>query len=82
MSPEAATFSKAAPADVAFTVTGAVSVVSVKNQSSTVNASNYTFAGGTLTISSAYLAALVNGEKTFTIITGNGSAAVTITVGD
>ncbi len=65
-----------------FTVTGAASVTSVKNQSSTVNANNYTFAGGTLTISSAYLAALVNGEKTVTIITDNGSAAVTITVGD
>lgn len=82
MSPEAATFSKAAPADVAFTVTGAASVTSVKNQSSTVNVNNYTFAGGMLTILSAYLATLVNGEKTFTIVTDSGSASVTITVGD
>ncbi|MEG1913127.1 MAG: X2-like carbohydrate binding domain-containing protein [Cloacibacillus sp.] len=82
MSPETATFSKAVPADVVLTVTGASLVTSVKNQASVVNASNYSYSSGSLTITDDYLATLANGAKTFTVVTDNGSAAVEITVTD
>ncbi|MCC8185003.1 X2-like carbohydrate binding domain-containing protein [Cloacibacillus porcorum] len=82
MSPETATFSKAAPADVVLTVTGASSITAMKNGGATVNTSNYTFTEGTLTILGDYLSTLTNGEKTITIETDNGGKTVKITVGD
>lgn len=64
------------------TVTGASSITAVKNGGSTVNTSNYTFAGGEMTILDDYLSTLTNGEKTITIETDNGGKTVKITVGD
>ena len=80
MSPESATVSKAAPADVVFTVSGATTLTSLKIGNATVNASNYSFSNGTLTILGTYLAGLATGTKTFTLVTNAGSALVTVAV--
>jgi hypothetical protein len=86
VSPETATFSKAAEADVVFTVTSsdsAVTLSAVKIGGVAVNTANYTFASGTLTLKKEYLSTLANGAKTFTLVMSAGtSSTVTITVGD
>lgn len=85
MSPETATFSKAAPADVVLTVTAATgaTLTGLKIGGVAVNASNYTYANGVLTITDGYLATLANGAKVFTIIMSSGSdLTVTVTVAD
>lgn len=79
-----ATFSKAAPADVALTVSTdhAVTLVSVKNGGAIVNASNYTYVAGVLTIKQAYLGGLANGDKVIAIVMSAGAdTTATITVG-
>jgi hypothetical protein len=86
VTPETATFSKAAAADVVITVSGNATVTGLKNASATVNTDNYTISGSTLTIKSTYLAALANGDKTFHVLaTADGAEqdlVVTVTVGD
>lgn len=86
MSPETATFSKAAAADVVLTVSSsdsAVTLSAVKNSGSVVNTANYTFVDNKLTIKKEYLTTLTNGAKTFTIVMTEGTdLTVTITVGD
>jgi hypothetical protein len=85
VSPETATFSKAAAADVVLTVTAATNatLTALKNSGATVNSSNYTYASGTLTIKKEYLTTLANGAKTFTVTMSSGDdLTVTITVAD
>lgn len=78
-----ATFSKAAPADVVLTVSASSAVTALKIGGTAVNSSNYTISGGELTITGDYLATLTNGEKTFTVETGDGlNATVKVTVSD
>ncbi|WP_368043769.1 X2-like carbohydrate binding domain-containing protein [uncultured Megasphaera sp.] len=83
VSPETATVSIAAAADLAFTVAAAtgVTVKTITNASATVNGSNYTYAAGILTLKSAYLASQTAGTKTFTVTMSDGSTATfTVTV--
>lgn len=86
---DAATFSKATPLDVVFTVTSnaAVTIGSVKNGGTAINSSNYTFVDNVLTIKAAYLSGLANGAKTITIgmLVGDGDLiehVATVAVGD
>ncbi|MBR4401026.1 MAG: hypothetical protein IKT09_04960 [Synergistes sp.] len=83
MSPETATFSKASAADVAFTVTGATALSSVKNGATTLTAStDYTFSSGTLKILDDYLGTLNNGDVKLDITSDKGvKTSVIITVG-
>jgi len=68
------------------TVNGGATITGLKNASATVNADNYSISGSALTIKSAYLAGLTNGDKTFTVLATSGgteqSLTVTVTVGD
>lgn len=88
VAPEADIFSKAAPDDIAFTVTstGTVDLVSLKigaAATTTVNPSNYGYSEGVLTIEGDYLATLANGVKVFTLVMSAGdNLVVTVTVGD
>jgi len=82
VSPETATFSKAAAADVVLTVAGATTITALKNGTSNVNAANYTINGLVVTITKDYLTGLANGDKTFTVVTDAGSVVSTVTVGD
>lgn len=81
-----AAFTKATPADAVFTVTPtseSITLSALKNGASTVNVSNYTYVAGVLTITAAYLATLVNGAKTFTLVMSDGGdMVVTVTVAD
>jgi len=64
------------------TTDSAVALNAVKIGGTAINADNYTFANGKLTIKSTYLATLTNGVKTITIaMTGGVDMTVTITVG-
>ena len=77
------TFSRATLADALFAVTGNVSITALRNGGATVNTANYSVADGVLTISGQYLATLVNGVKTFTLIMSYGdNLTVTVTVDD
>lgn len=84
MSPETATVSIAAPADLVFTVSStdaATTITALKNGSATVNAENYTYSAGTLTIKSTYLSGLPAGAKIFTLVMSSGtSPTITVTV--
>jgi len=83
VSPAQVTFSKGNPADALLAVTGNVSITALRNGGATVNAANYSVAAGVLTISGQYLATLVNGVKTFTLIMSYGdNLTVTVTVDD
>lgn len=48
---------------------------SLKNANAEVNSSNYTYSNGTLTLLSAYLAAMTAGDKTFTVTMSDGTTA-------
>lgn len=79
----------AKPADIVLTVAGDTnpSITGLKINAAAVNADNYTIAGATITIKSAYLATLAAGDKAFHVLaaSNDGAAfdlAVTITVGD
>ena len=62
---------------------GTATLSTLKNGTSTVNASNYTYVAGVLTIDDTYLATLVNGDKTFTIVmTDGGDMTAVVTVAD
>lgn len=78
--PESVTFSKAAPADVTFAVDGASTISAVKIASATVNASNYTIVGNTVTFSATYLGGLTNGNKTVSFVTPTGTPEATIVI--
>lgn len=83
VTPSEATFSKAAPADVKFTVTstGTVDLVGLKIGSTAVNTSNYGYDGGVLTIEGDYLSGLANGVKVFTLTMNAGNdLTVAVTV--
>lgn len=83
MDSASATFSKAAPEDVAFTFTGrGLTLTSLKIGGTAVNAANYTFENNVLTLSSTYLATLTNGDKSFALVLNGGSFTLTVTVGD
>ncbi|MBU2703882.1 hypothetical protein Ga0466249_005032 [Sporomusaceae bacterium BoRhaA] len=61
----------------------AATLSAVKNGGSVVNATNYIYASGALTIKKEYLTTLTNGAKTISIVMTSGSdMTVTITVGD
>lgn len=65
-----------------FTVTGATSVTKVTDEeSATVEATNYTFSGGKLTILDDYLSTLDEAAYTLTVETDAGTFSVKITVG-
>lgn len=83
ITPTTDTFSKADPADVEFTVTGAEDVTAVKNGTTALTDEQYLFddTDGTLTIDATYLGTLDNGDVALTIATDTGTASVTITVG-
>ncbi len=83
VSPTSDTFSKADPADVEFTITGAEEVTGVKNGTTALTDEQYLFddTDGTLTIDATYLGTLDNGDVALTIATDTGTASVTITVG-
>lgn len=83
MSPETATFNKAAAADVVFTLNADVPLVKVVNGSSVVNSSNYTYdaTAHTMTLTDDYLITLTNGDKTFKFYFGDDEyLSVTVTV--
>ncbi|MBQ8918797.1 MAG: hypothetical protein IJ056_01640 [Acidaminococcaceae bacterium] len=78
------TFSRASAADVVVEVTDGV-IVGLKNNTSNVNADNYTIAegGGSITIKKEYLSGLADGEKTFHILLEDETdIEYLITVGD
>ena len=82
VTPKTASFSKAAPADVAITVTNDTPV-DVLFGDTTIGASNYTIASNVVTIKKEYFAALSNGVKPLTILmTSEESKTVTVTVAD
>lgn len=68
-------------ADVAFTVANGT-VTEVKNGSATINASNYTIDGSTVTIKKEYLATQTIGDKTIGFVTGNGTPTAVIAITD
>jgi TP901-1 family phage major tail protein len=79
-----ATFSKAAPDDIAVTVTstGTVDLVSLKIGSTAVNTSNYGYDAGVLTIEGDYLGGLANGVKVFTLgMSAGNDLTLAVTVG-
>lgn len=83
MSPEEATFDKAAAADVVFTLEADTPLVKVMNGSAKVNAENYVYdaANETMTLKKEYLATLTNGDKTFKFCFGDDEyLSVTVTV--
>ena len=82
MSPTSATFSKAAPADVVFTVTPSTAVLTeLQIGGVAVNSANYTYVLGVLKLKSSYLTTLTNGAKVFTgIMDGNGNISMTVTI--
>ena len=80
VTPKTASFSKATPADVAFTVTNDTPV-DVLIGGTTIGASNYTISSGTVTIKKEYLSTLANGVKPFVILmTSEEEKTVTVTV--
>lgn len=84
VTPLSATVSKAAATDKVFAITPTATTVSgVKNGTTAVTVTTeYTYATGTLTLKSAYLAGLTVGANTFYITTGDGavvSIVVTVT---
>lgn len=68
--------------DVVLTVTGNDTVDSVKIGSATVNTSNYTVDGGTITLKKEYLSTLAVGDKVFTLLFGTNNLVVTVTILD
>lgn len=88
VSPVSATFSKAAASDVVLTVSGnkTFTVTGLKIAGTAVNADNYTISGSAVTIKSAYLSGLANGDKAFKVLATSGTEefelAATVTVGD
>lgn len=69
------TFSKAAAADVVFTVTRGT-ITGLKKGASAVTSSNYTIATGgqSIIIKSSYLSSLTNGDTEFSILMGDDGA--------
>lgn len=83
ISPLTATMSKAAAADKVFAILPTTTTVSgVTDDGAAVTISTgYTYSGGTLTLKSAYLAALAVGVHTYVITTGGGETlTVRITI--
>ncbi|MBU2703877.1 TP901-1 family phage major tail protein [Sporomusaceae bacterium BoRhaA] len=83
ITPTTATISKTSATDKAFTIAPSTETVSsVKNGVTALTSStDYTYSSGTLTLKSAYLAALSTGIATLTVTTGSGaSLTITITV--
>lgn len=78
-------FSKAAPADVVFVIDpeGETTLSALKIGTNIVDAANYTYADGTLTVKGTYLATLTNGDVVFTAdMSAYNDLALTITVAD
>ncbi|HCP14822.1 MAG TPA: hypothetical protein DIT32_03465 [Peptococcaceae bacterium] len=80
-----ATFSKAAPADITFTITSSDSAIcgGVRLGTYTLAASEFTLGTGTVLIKKEYLADLTNGDQVFTLLMdkGNNITAPKVTVG-
>lgn len=86
LTPTTGAFSKAAPADVTSTVyaPSGVTVESIAiGETEVTQTDNWGVADGTLTLESAYLATLTNGDTAFTATFSNGdTATLTVTIGD
>lgn len=81
LTPTSATISKAAAADTAFTIAPSSTTISSvkKDSTSLTTGTDYSYLSGTLTVKSAYLAALSTGTTTLTVTTSTG-AVLTITL--
>lgn len=78
-------FSKAAPADVVFVINpeGETTLSALKVGETVVDAENYTYVDGTLTITDDYLATLDNGDVVFTAdMSAYNDIDLTVTVAD
>ena len=78
-------FSKGAPADVVFVIApeGETTLSALKVGETVVDAANYTYVDGTLTITDDYLATLDNGDVVFTAdMSAYNDIDLTITVAD
>ena len=86
VTPTAATFSKAAPADVAVTVStpSGVTLAKVTTGDTTVTKTgNYTYSASVLTLKSALLSAQETGDIVYTLHMTNGDTAnITVTVAE
>ena len=82
-SPTTGTFSKAAPADIAVTISGTAVISAVKNGTTALTAAtDYTIASGVVTLKKEYFAAQDNGTVTVTIVTDVDDFDCAVTVDD